>query len=332
MAYRITFTPSGREMLVEPGETILDAALREGIAVDYHCANGTCGDCRAQIIEGEPGLSQHQDYTFKGADKLKPMLLMCRTHPASDMILEAAEAKSTEDIPLQEIRTTVSQIDHIHSDVMVLHLRTPRSQTLRFLAGQYLSLQVGDFDPRNKSVASCPCNGRDLQFHFRRLPGDPLSEHLFESLEKRDVITITGPRGEFVLDDESEQPIILVAHETGFAPIKSLVEHAISLELQNAIHLYWVTKHENGHYLENYCRAWKDALDNFDFSLIHNTNADAPNVSLLMKEIIKNSHRLGEADIYATGPKEINDKLQLTLTESGADLQKLRFEASEYFQ
>ncbi len=50
MAYRITFTPSGREMLVEPGETILDAALREGIAVDYHCANGTCGDCRAQII------------------------------------------------------------------------------------------------------------------------------------------------------------------------------------------------------------------------------------------------------------------------------------------
>lgn len=253
---------------MEPGETILDAALRSGIAVDYHCENGTCGDCRARIIEGETGLCLHHDYSFKGADKSRPMLLMCRTHPASDMVIEAQEASSWQDIPLQKIRTSVTRVERIQPDVLVLHLRTPRSRTLRFFAGQHLTLEIAGFEPIYKSIASCPCNGRDLQFHFRRPAGDPLSDYVFGTLEKRDIVDIEGPYGDFVLDEQSGRPIILIARETGFAPIKSLIEHLISIEISQAIRLYWVTRYDNGHYLENYCRAWKDALDNFSYNLI----------------------------------------------------------------
>lgn len=318
--------------MVDPGETILEAALREGVAVSYNCANGTCGDCRARIVEGEIGQSLHQDYTFKGNDRLKPMLLMCRTQPASDMVIEASEATSTEDIPQQSIRTTVSQVEHIQPDVMILHLRTPRSQTLRFLAGQHSVLQIAGFKPRNKSIASCPCNGRDLEFHFRHIANDPLSEHVFGKLKNRDVVTIEGPHGEFVLDEKSNNPIILIAHETGFSPIKSLVEHAISLELTNPIHLYWVTRHKNGHYLENYCRAWKDALDNFDFSLIQNQIVDLAGVSTLQRNLVADFPKLGNLDIYAAGQKATNNNLRQFLLDSGADLQRLFFDTSEYFQ
>lgn len=326
MAYQITFSPSGRQILVDSGETILEAALRAGVAVDYHCANGTCGDCRARIIEGDVGLCLHHDYTFKGADKLKPMLLMCRTQPASDMVIEASEATSSEDIPLQKIHTTVTRVEHIHPDVMILHLRTPRSQTLRFLAGQYLTLYIESLEPRNKSIASCPCNGRDLQFHFRRVVGEPLSDHVFGSLEKKDAVNIEGPHGNFVLDEQSKRPIILIAHETGFSQIKSLMEHAISLEINNPIHLYWVTRYDNGHYLENYCRAWKDALDNFDFRLIFDDTRQTPDLSLLEKNLIADNPELANLDIYTTGSRAINENLRRTLENQGADPKRLFFD------
>lgn len=332
MTYRVTFSPSGREIWVDPGETILEAALREGVALSYNCANGTCGDCRARIIEGEVGESLHQDYTFKGNDKHNPMLLMCRTLPASDMVIEASEATSTEDIPLQKIRTTVNQVEHIQPDVMILHLRTPRSQTLRFLAGQHLTLHIEGYEPRNKSVASCPCNGRDLQFHFRRIANDPLSEHIFSGLEKKDVITIEGPHGDFVLDEKSKNPIILIAHETGFSPIKSLVEHAISLEMTNKIHLYWVTHYKNGHYLENYCRAWQDALDNFTFSLIDNEIAVTENISALQQKLDIDYPKLEDLDIYVTGSTATIDNIKQLLNDKGADSQRLFFDTSDYFK
>ena len=331
MAYRITFSPSGRQILVHSGETILEAALREGVAVNYNCVSGNCGDCRAQIIEGEVGLCLHHDYTFKGADKLKPMLLMCRTQPASDMVIEASEASSSEDIPLQKIRTTVNRLERIHPDVLVIHLRTPRSQTLRFLAGQHVTLLVEGLEPRNKSIASCPCNGRDLQFHFWRVVGDPLSDHVFGSLEKKDAVNIEGPHGDFVLDEQSKRPIILIAYETGFSPIKSLVEHAISLEISNPIHLYWVTRYDNGHYLENYCRAWKDVVDNFDFSLICDDAAETQDLSLLEKNIIADHPELGNLDIYATGPRALSKSLRRTLEKQGADPKRLFFDNIEYF-
>lgn len=314
---------------MDPGETILDAALRSGIAVDYHCENGTCGDCRARIIEGETGLCLHHDYSFKGADKSKPMLLMCRTQPASDMVIEAQEASSWQDIPFQKIRTSVTMVEHIHSDVLILHLRTPRSQTLRFLAGQYLTLGIAGFKPINKSIASCPCNGRDLQFHFRRLVGDALSDCVFDKLEKRDTVTIEGPHGKFVLDEQTIRPIILIAIETGFAPIKSLIEHIISVEFSQPIHLYWVTRYDNGHYLENYCRAWKDALDNFSYNLIFDENPVVTRKSMLKKKLLDDYPEFQNIDIYAAVPELLADNLRCFIEERGADPSLLHFDSVE---
>jgi CDP-4-dehydro-6-deoxyglucose reductase len=329
MAYQVTFSPSGRQILVDSGETILEAALRAGVAVDYHCENGTCGDCRARIVEGDTGLCLHHDYSFRGADKSRPMLLMCRTHPASDMVIEAQEASSWQDIPLQKIQTAVTMVERNQPDVLILHLRTPRSQTLRFFAGQYLAMEIAGFEPIYKSIASCPCNGRDLQFHFSRLVGDSFSDYVFGYLKKRDTVTIEGPHGDFVLDEQSSRPIILIAHETGFAPIKSLVEHIIALEVSQPIQLYWVTRHDKGHYLENYCRAWKDALDNFSYTLIRDEGSDTMGDSFLENALAANNPVFDNLDVYATGSAMIIKGLRRFLEKRGAVPGQLHFNAIE---
>ncbi|MEK7768193.1 MAG: 2Fe-2S iron-sulfur cluster-binding protein, partial [Pseudomonadota bacterium] len=50
MSYRITIQPSGHVFTAEPGETVLQAALRQGFPLPYGCRNGACGSCKGKII------------------------------------------------------------------------------------------------------------------------------------------------------------------------------------------------------------------------------------------------------------------------------------------
>ncbi len=257
--------PSGRCFPVQEGESVLEAGLRAGLNLPYRCTNGTCGVCRARLLDGriEP-LAPH-DFRFTEQQKAEGQFLMCMNTARSDIVLEVLEIRGVADIPVQSIQTRVSRLNRLREDVMELHLRTPRSKTLQFLAGQHVTLRIPGLQPRNKSIASCPCNGMVLQFHVRYVPGDPFAEHVFGRMKLQDRLEVEGPHGDFVLDEDSRRPLLFIAYETGFAPIKSLIEHAISLELPQPMTLYWVVESEGGHYLANQCRSWEDALDNFRF-------------------------------------------------------------------
>lgn len=37
----------------EHGETVLDAATRNGIELPYSCRKGVCGNCRGLVLEGQ---------------------------------------------------------------------------------------------------------------------------------------------------------------------------------------------------------------------------------------------------------------------------------------
>lgn len=57
----------------------------------------------------------------------------------------------------------------------------------------------------------------------------------------------------------------MIAFDTGFAAIKSLLEHATAQEKERSIYLYWIACGRGGQYLQNLCRAWRDALDGFHY-------------------------------------------------------------------
>ena len=268
MSFRVRLLPSGKEFTAEKNETVLEAALRSGISLNYSCNNGSCGGCGGRIKSGQVRETQQHDFHFSDTQKAQGHVLLCVNAAQSDLEIEVKEAGGIEDIPLQLIPTKVEQMERIQDDIMILHLRTPRSQTLRFLAGQHLSLAIAGMPPRNKSLASCPCNAMHLQFHIRRVPGDPFSEYVFTQLKVSQTVTVEGPWGNFSLDENSKRPIIFVAYETGFAPIKSIIEHAIALELEQPLHLYWMAHQPGNHYLNNLCRSWLDALDNFSYTAL----------------------------------------------------------------
>lgn len=316
MSFHIQLQPSGRFFSAEKNETLLEAALRSGVALKYSCNTGACGECVARIAAGEMREIQHHDFKFSDAQKDGGYALLCSCAAVSDMEIEVCEVGGMEDIPVQQICTKVERLEQVNEDTVILHLRTPRSQTLHFLAGQHVSLSIEGVPARNKSIASCPCNAMNLQFHIRRVPGDVFSEYVFTRLKPAQAVMIEGPCGQFSLDEALNRPILFIAYETGFAPIKSLVEHTFALETEQSIHLYWMTRQAGSHYLQNLCRSWLDAMDNFRFTPLFgdfraegsggeasvDMKLDMLDMELMGSAITTDYPNLSGFDVYLTAP------------------------------
>ena len=299
MSTKVVIKPSNHEFHVEAGETLLDAALRSGLALDYGCTSGSCGKCKARVSGGEALEVRPHDYIIRDPEKLEGYVLLCSTTAATDLTVEAVEARGPEDIPSQKVSARVHSLNPIREGVMLLGLRTPRTQVLRFLAGQHVLLELDEQSTQDIAVASCPCDGMNLQFHLRYIEGHPFTERVFSGLRKGDTVRIRGPSGRFTLDESAGRPIIFLAYDTGFGAVRSLIEHAINAELELPMHLYWCVPHREGHYMENYCRSWMDALDAFRYTPLVGSEAIGAESA---QRITDDYDDLAGSDVYVVAP------------------------------
>lgn len=298
MTAHVRLVPGQHEFFVEGSDTLLDAALRAGISLSYRCSNGNCGMCKARVISGKTLPLRHSDYVFTEAEKSQGYVLLCSHTAATDLEIEATEIAGAQDIPEQQIATRVKKIEPLGADMALLHLQTPRTRRLQFLAGQSVTLETANGAEASCPVASCPCDDRNLQFHLRHAAGNRFSDYVFRKLKPGDIVSLTGPGGRFTLNEGSPRALIFLAHGTGFAPVKSLIEHAMARDTAESLHLYWIAGADN-HYLDNHCRAWADALDNFQYTPL---TADAAGTEPALEQIAQDHPDLGGFDIYAAGP------------------------------
>lgn len=308
MAAHVKVLPSGHDFFVEGQDTLLEAALRSGVPLGYGCSGGNCGLCKARVVSGQIKKVRHHDYVIPEAEKNRGYVLLCSNTAVSDVEIEAPVAGGVQDIPFQQITARVKSVEQITPDIALLHLQTPRSKRLRFLAGQRIALRLGKSLMAELPIASCPCDDRNLVFHVRRLPGNLFSDYVFDRLKRDDEVEVEGPQGEFILSEKSPRALYFIAFDAGFAPIKSLIEHAMSLDAER-INLYWVGSEAASIYLPNVARAWADALDNFRYaSLVAGYDLRAVSGSrdaalrALLQGVVDGDPGVREGDIYLAGP------------------------------
>jgi CDP-4-dehydro-6-deoxyglucose reductase, E3 len=328
MTAHVQVKPSGREFFVDGNDSLLEAALRAGLSLDYGCSIGSCGKCKARIVSGQAHRTRHSDYALTAAEKNAGVVLMCCNTALTDLVMEAREAHGAADMPLQTIDARVKSVTPLGDNVRLLHLQTPRSNRLRFLAGQSASLSLAGGISASLPVASCPCDDRNLQFHIRRRDGDAFAERVFDGLKGVDSVRVEGPRGEFVLNEESHRALVFIAGESGFAPIKSLIEHAMALDVAESLHLVWVAADSNGHYLDNLCRSWSDALDDFRYTSLTAKGALADDEAVL-RQVLQDHPRLVECDVYIAGPAPWAGAAEFQLLERGLPREQLFVSALE---
>ena len=269
MSPHVTVQPGGSEFFAEGHDTLLEAGLKAGLALAYGCGNGTCGLCKARVLDGEVRQVRHHDYPLSEAERAQGHVLMCCSAPVTDVRVEALEATGPADIPVQQIVATVRAVTTLAPETKLLHLQTPRAARLRFIAGQGVRIGMtgaqGDASAVHP-IASCPCDDRNIQFHVGLDPADPFAQRLHAGLLRvGETVTVTGPYGRFALDVSTARPLVFAACDLGFAPVKSLVEHALASEAATSCAVLWLATRPDGHYLANQCRAWADSLDGFAY-------------------------------------------------------------------
>jgi NAD(P)H-flavin reductase len=189
------------------------------------------------------------------------------------------------------------------------------------LAGQSVTLglasEQGDL-AQSIALASCPCDERNLHFHVPRDSVAPLAQALFDGrVRPGAAISVRGPSGDFVLDADSMRPLVLIACDTGFGPIKSLIEHAMAGESAEAFDLYWVATRSDGHYLANQCRAWAAAFDQFSFRLLTDASA-AAGAWQAIEAVLASRREQAQCDVYVAGPAEFVEPVLEGLRGAGA--------------
>jgi CDP-4-dehydro-6-deoxyglucose reductase len=307
MAAQVTILPSRHDFLLEGQDTLLEAAMRAGIPLNYGCSGGNCGLCKARVVSGQVKKTRHHDFVISDDQKEQGFVLLCSNTAVTDVVIEAMVAGSVQDIPYQQITATVKSLDFIGTDRVMLHVQTPRTHRLRFLAGQSVNLTLGRAYTAELPIASCPCDDRNITFHLRRQSGNLFNDYVFDRLKHGDQIELEGPLGEFILHEKSPRAAYFIAFDGGFAPVKSLIEHAMSLNIES-IHLVWIASGRDDIYLPNVVRAWDDALDNFyyseniaGFDLRVVTGHRSEHLLTLLSEIVSKYDQLVLSDVYLAG-------------------------------
>jgi len=326
MSAHVVLHPSRHEFFVEGNDSILDAALRAGIPLNFGCSSGSCGLCKARVVAGQVQKIRHHDYQLSEMERIQGYCLLCSHTPVSDLVIEALEAGGPADIPEQQIAARVKTAAPLTDRVMLLHLQTPRSSRLRFLAGQSVTLGFPAGGEAILPIASCPCDDRNLQFHLDREAGGIFAERVFAGgLRSGDTVTVRGPWGDFVLRQGGQHPLLFIACDAGFAPVKSLVEHAMAADESDRIHLYRLATGSDGHYLANLCRAWADALDNFSYTaLLADRGSDwSPTADKVVSRLTEDYADISKFDVYVAGPEGFVGQVTKGLSLRGVAIDRL---------
>lgn len=306
MAFEITIQPSGHRFDMEAEENILEAALRHGFAFPYGCRNGACTSCAGKVLSGQVHYPEEWPLGLSEEDHERGLALFCQAHPLTDLELEVTEIGAAKEIVVKTLPSRVIHMEKLSDDVMMLHLKLPASERLQFLAGQYINILLKDGRYRSFSLANSPGHDEFLELHIRKVAGGDFTEHVFTTMQPKDLLRIKGPLGNFYLREASDRPIIMMAGGTGFAPAKGMIEQAIESERKEPIMLYWGVRSKTDLYQAGLAQAWADAHDNIQFIPVLSEPTDEDQwtgrTGYVHEAVLTDHQDLSGHDVYMCGP------------------------------
>ena len=331
MSFTVTVSPSGHQFSVEPGEAILDAAIRQGVVLPYGCRGGRCGACVAPLLSGE--VSYPGDIQPEALEGLEPgRCAPCAALAESDLTIEAREAESAADIEVKMLPCRVQEIEHLSHDVVRLKLKLPDNQRLQFMAGQYLDFILADGRHRAFSIANAPHDDEFIELHIRHVDGGEFTDWVFDQMQAKTILRIEAPHGTFVLDEDSSRPMIFIGGGTGFAPLKGQIEHAFEEGIERPMTLYWGVRSRRDLYLPDLPLQWAQEHPNFNFvPVLSEPDEDWEGRKGFVHEaVLQDIADLAAHDFYMAGPPPMVKAGRDAFRENGVPDAQMHYDSFEY--
>ena len=239
-----------KEVIVDAGNTILEAALDQGIDFPHGCRSGNCGACKSEKISGDIEMSPFSEFALDAEEEKQGFILACRSVPWSDCEIKIVDEQQNEDlneIKIKKVECKVSRLTKVTDDIYILNLHITSNEEFKFKAGQYAELYFDKCREKHFSMANSP-NADELEFHIKTLDGGEVSSYVKDILKIGETVKIKGPFGNAYLRNKHKGPIIAVAGGTGLAPILSIIKSSQEIKMKQPIQVYYGAQSESDLY------------------------------------------------------------------------------------
>jgi len=213
-----------------PGETILHAGLRAGVALPYECATGTCGTCKATLVSGETVCDWPEAPGHKTVKAERRELLMCQNRPLDDVSLTVARRLDIAvDCIAPDFTSGVIEGSRAVADG-VLAFSIALDTTMSFRAGQFALVSVdGVPGARAYSMTNFAADTARLELLVKR-SGGGFTGWLFDAPRDGARVRVFGPVGAAVFEPGLGHALCLMAGGSGIAGMMAMLEHACGIE------------------------------------------------------------------------------------------------------
>ena len=303
MTFRVRVRQLPAPLEVAAGQTILDAALTAGYDYPCGCQSGNCGACKSVLLSGEIEMAPYSEFALTEAERTSGLILACRAVPWSEAEVAWLEPDEVAAHAQRKLICRVVAIDAMTHDIRRVRLEIQSGGPFSFSAGQFASVTFDGLPPRDFSMASAS-DEAVLEFHIRAMAGGSVSHYVREKLRVGDRVRVAGPHGISYLREKHAGPIVALAGGSGLAPIKAIVERALTLRLPQPISLYFGVRDERDLYLEEHFRALAARHNNLKFVpvLSEPSGQSTRRTGFLADVLAEDFATLDGAKIYLAGP------------------------------
>ncbi|HEX5372696.1 MAG TPA: 2Fe-2S iron-sulfur cluster binding domain-containing protein [Aquabacterium sp.] len=336
--FNLQINSPGTTVRASTKESLLLAAINQGIAFPYNCRVGGCGECKCKLVQGKVKELTDKSYLLSAEELQQNYILACQSLPRSDVVIEVALRQGAAAHPIIETEGRIQSLRHLTHDI--LHVVLELQQAMPYTAGQYADLIVpAEADRcvgegRSFSFASAhdPQRPQRVDFFIRKTHGGAFTEWLFEQAVVGSSLSLQGPYGDFQLRP-GLQPLLCIAGGSGLAPIKALLEQAIE-DHQGHRHVTLIlgARTEKDLYaldeIDQIRRRW---TGRFQFIPVLSTepahSAWAGQRGLIHEQLHAIvGDRLNEHQAYLCGPPQMIDACIAVMTQAGIDPSQIHFD------
>jgi Na+-transporting NADH:ubiquinone oxidoreductase subunit F len=248
-----------KKFQAKPGGKLLTTLSEEGIILSSACGGGgSCGQCRCIVKEGGGSILPTEKGKINNREAKLGMRLSCQVPVKRDLVIEIPSSM----LEAKKWHCKVISNNNVATFIKELVIGLPEGDSVNFKAGGYIQIEVPPhtleyrnfdiderflsdwtkfkmfqykshvYNPVTKaySMANYPGEKGIIKLNVRiaspppgqaAIPPGQVSSYVF-NLQPGDDVTITGPFGEFFMDD-SDSEIILIGGGAGMAPLRSHV-------------------------------------------------------------------------------------------------------------
>ena len=300
------------------GETVADAAYRQGINIPLDCRDGACGACKCFAEAGQYDLGEdYIDDALSAAEAEQGYVLTCQMRAESDCVVRVPASSDVCKTQQASFEAAISAVRQLSGSTIALSIKGEALSKLAFLPGQYVNLRVpGSEQSRAYSFSSLPKDG-EVSFLIRNVPGGLMSSFLTNLAKAGDSMTLAGPLGSFYLR-EIKRPLLLLAGGTGLAPFTAMLEKIAEQGSAHPLHLIYGVTHDFDLVEMDKLEALAARIANFTYSAcVASPDSSYPHKGYVTQHIAPQHLNDGDVDVYLCGPPPMVEAVSQYIREQG---------------